>query len=167
MSLREIVRWPDPRLNMPCKPVSEISADIIALAQDMLETMYDAPGRGLAAPQVGMLSRVFVVDTEWKESAPAPQVFINPEIVARSATKAVQSEGCLSIPGVTVEVARPDSVVLRWTDLDGTTQEEAFSGFAAACVQHELDHLDGIVTLDRLDEDDRSRVIAAYEGMQA
>ncbi len=166
MSLREIVRWPDPSLATPCREVSEISDEIIELAQDMLETMYAAPGRGLAAPQVGVLSRVFVVDTEWKDAAPAPKIFINPEIVARSATQAVQAEGCLSIPGVTVDVARPDSVVMRWTDLDGEPQEEAFSGFAAACVQHELDHLDGIVTLDHLDASDRARVITAYEEQQ-
>ncbi|MEM9577565.1 MAG: peptide deformylase [Pseudomonadota bacterium] len=167
MSLREILRWPDPRLASPCEEVTVISGEIVELAQDMLETMYAAPGRGLAAPQVGVLSRVFVMDSAWKEAAPAPKVFINPEIVARSATQAVQAEGCLSIPGVTVELARPDSVVLRWTDLDGQTQEEAFSGFSAACVQHELDHLDGIVTLDRLEASDRADVIAAYEAQQS
>lgn len=167
MTLRAIVRWPDPHLSTACAPVAEITSDIVTLAQDMLETMYAAPGRGLAAPQVGVLLRVFVVDTEWKDARPDPQVFINPEVVARSASKAMQAEGCLSIPGVTVNVVRPDSICMQWTDLDGIEHEAAFSGFAAACVQHELDHLDGIVTLDRLNAEERAEVLADYDEISA
>jgi peptide deformylase len=164
MSRREIVLWPDPRLATPCAPVAAVTADIETLAEDMLETMYAAPGRGLAAPQVGVLLRLFVMDTEWKDAAPAPRVFLNPAIVAVGPAQATRAEGCLSIPGITAEVTRPATVRLRWTDLDGVTREEDFDGFAAACVQHEIDHLDGVVTLDRIDGETRARLVAEYGG---
>lgn len=167
MSVLDILRWPDPRLNTVCDPVGEVTLDIEVLAQDMLDTMYAAPGRGLAAPQVGIMKRLFVMDCAWKDGQPDPAVFIDPEIVEASEEETASSEGCLSIPGVTANVTRPARVMVRWTDIAGKACEEAFSGFAAACVQHELDHLDGIVTLDRLSAEDRARVLKAYAEVPA
>ena len=162
MSLRDIVKWPDPRLSTPCEPVDEITDAIRTQAQDMLDTMYDAPGRGLAAPQIGVMNRVFVTDVSWKEGAPDPQVFVNPEIVELSDRTVEAEEGCLSIPGVTTRVTRPDRVHLVWTSLDGARVSQVFTGFAAACVQHELDHLNGIVTFDRLSVEARAIAEAEY-----
>lgn len=162
MSLREIVKWPDPRLSQMCDPVGEITDGIRAQAQDMLDTMYDAPGRGLAAPQIGILNRVFVTDVSWKEGTPDPRVFINPEILELSDTQVEAEEGCLSIPGVTTNVTRPAHVHLVWTSLEGARVSQVFTGFAAACVQHELDHLNGIVTLDRLSPEARAVAEAEY-----
>jgi peptide deformylase len=114
----------------------------------MLDAMYAAPGRGLAAPQVGVTQRLFVMDTTWKDAAPTPQVFVNPQIIWCSETATTMDEGCLSIPGQLVPVTRPAEVDLRWQSLDGTTQQARQTGFAAACVQHEVDHLDGILCTD-------------------
>ena len=162
MSLRDIVKWPDPRLSMVCDPVDEITNDIRSQAQDMLETMYAAPGRGLAAPQIGVMNRVFVTDVSWKEGTPDPKVFINPDILETSETMVEGDEGCLSIPGVTTKITRPDRVHLVWTSLEGARVSQVFTGFAAACVQHELDHLNGIVTLDRLSAEARAVAEAEY-----
>jgi len=162
MSLRDIVKWPDPRLSTPCDPVDEITDEIRTQAQDMLDTMYDAPGRGLAAPQIGVMNRVFVTDVSWKEGTPDPQIFINPEILEASDTQVEGDERCLSIPGVTTCITRPDRVHLVWTSLEGARVSQVFTGFAAACVQHELDHLNGIVTLDRLSPDARAAAEAEY-----
>lgn len=164
MSLLPIVQWPDERLSAACDPIDEITAKIIALAEDMLETMYAAPGRGLAAPQVGVLNRLFVMDTSWKEGECSPQVFVNPEISWRSNGKTAMAEGCLSIPGVSVEVERSERVRLGWTGLNGEYQQAEFDGFAAVCIQHEIDHLDGVVTLDRVDIETRTSLIAEYAG---
>jgi peptide deformylase len=154
-----ILRWPDPLLSQPCAP-AVLSDDLRSLAADMLETMYAAPGRGLAAPQVGRLVRLFVMDTTWKEGARAPVVCVNPEILWLSDTRAVGPEGCLSIPGPTTMVERAEAVRMRWTDLDGAAQEAELTGFAAICAQHEYDHLDGVLTLDRLSPEARARATA-------
>ncbi|MGD9294482.1 MAG: peptide deformylase [Roseobacter sp.] len=167
MSVLDILRWPDPRLTTICDPVGKVTLDVEVLAQDMLDTMYAAPGRGLAAPQVGVLKRIFVMDCGWKDGEPDPIVFIDPGIVDASEQEAVSSEACLSVPGVTVDVTRPARVTVRWTDIAGKIREDTFSGFAAACVQHELDHLDGLLTLDRLGADDRARVLRDYDGVCA
>jgi peptide deformylase len=143
-----ILYLPDPVLREVCAPVLVFSADLRSLAGDMLDTMYDAPGRGLAAPQIGVRRRVFVMDTDWKDGAPNPMVFVNPEIVGQSGALKTFEEGCLSIPGRKVMVERPAEVTLRWYDLDGTMQKQWFDGFPAACVQHELDHLDGRLCID-------------------
>lgn len=153
MAVLPILRWPDPRLTTVCTPVR---ADVRALAADMLDTMYAAPGRGLAAPQVGALLRLFVMDVTWKEGIRAPQVFVNPEILWLSDARATGPEGCLSLPGATTYVARATEARLRWTDLEGALHEETLSGFAAICAQHEYDHLDGILTLDHLSPADRA-----------
>ncbi len=129
------------------------------LAADMVETMYDAPGRGLAAPQVGQLLRLFVMDCHWKDGAArAPRIFLNPSFLDRSEDQAVNEEGCLSIPGVPVEVSRPASVTMRWTDLDGAALEQSFEGLEAVCVQHEADHLDGILAVDLASEADKALI---------
>lgn len=162
MSVREIVLWPDPLLTETCAPVAEITPEIETLAKDMLETMYAAPGRGLAAPQVGVLSRVFVMDVGWKEGKSDPLVCINPMLQEVGEERAVREEGCLSIPGVLAEVNRPAQVQMVWTGLNGARYVQSFDGFAAACVQHELDHLDGVVTFDHLAADDRATLMAEY-----
>ena len=159
MTRLAILRWPDPRLAQPCAPVT---GDVAALAADMLDTMYAAPGRGLAAPQVGVLLRMFVMDVTWKDGTPSPRVCINPEILWRSDDVAPGPEGCLSIPGITTTVTRPTAIRLRWTDLSGAQHTEDLTGFAAICAQHEYDHLDGIVTLDRLSPDARAQALAGY-----
>lgn len=162
MSVLEIVQWPDPRLMEICPPVEAITPEIEALVANMLETMYAAPGRGLAGPQVGAMVRVFVMDTGWKEGKPDPLVCINPMLQEVSEERATNSEGCLSIPGVSADISRPEQVQMMWTGLNGGRYVQSFSGFAAACVQHELDHLDGVVTFDHLDADTRAKLEAEY-----
>lgn len=152
MSILPVVQYPDPMLRRPCTPVAQIDAAVRQLAADMLETMYAAPGRGLAGPQVAVPLRIFVMDCTWKEGTPSPRVCLNPEILAASDTLAVNTEGCLSIPGVPASVARPDWVVLGWTDLDGARHETRLEGFEAVCAQHELDHLNGRLCIDLMDE---------------
>lgn len=126
-------------------PVDQFDDTLAMLVRDMFETMYDAPGRGLAAPQVGVSRRVFVVDTDWKEADPAPMLFVNPQITARADDEAVGTEGCLSIPNKSYDVRRPVWVELSWQDLDGTSQKGRFDGVQAVCVCHEFDHLDGLL----------------------
>ena len=160
MALRPILQWPDARLQTVCAPVV---GDVRALAADMLDTMYNAPGRGLAAPQLGALLRLFVMDATWKDGVYAPQVFINPQIKWLSDSHASGPEGCLSLPGLTADVTRATSLRMTWTDLDGTPQDQTLTGFAAICAQHEYDHLDGILTLDHMDPAARA---AAERAMQ-
>ena len=162
MSLLPILLWPDPRLGCVCAPVEAFDELLRQHAHDMLETMYAAPGRGLAAPQVGILQRFFVMDADWKTGAPRPVVMVNPRVLSVGAELAVTEEGCLSIPGVLADVRRPVSVRLAWQDLDGGDQDADLTGFEATCAQHELDHLDGLVTFDRLDRTARAAAEAAY-----
>lgn len=151
MSIRSILIHPDPRLKTVCDPVGRVTPDIETLAADMLATMYDAPGVGLAAPQVGVLARLFVMDCTKDPDAPrAPLVMIDPEIVGTSEALNVYEEGCLSIPDQYAEVTRPAEVRMRWTGLDGRVQERDFDGLWATCAQHELDHLDGRLFIDHL-----------------
>ncbi|MCA0042349.1 peptide deformylase [Celeribacter litoreus] len=162
MALREIVLWPDARLSTVCAPVSEITDDIRHLVVDMFETMYDAPGRGLAAPQVGELIRLFVMDATWKEGEKSPLAMINPEVVSVSEEVCEIEEACLSIPGVSAHVTRPTRIEMRWKDLDGEIQTRAFEGVDARIIQHEFDHLEGLVHFDRLDPKSRSLLEEAY-----
>ena len=157
--IHPVVRWPDPSLTTPA-PQTTVDAPTLDLARDMLETMYAANGRGLAAPQIGVLARVFVMDAAWKSGDPAPEVFINPEILWRSPQMALGPEGCLSIPGVVAEVMRHSELVLQWQMADGSSQAQKLTGFRAICAQHEIDHLDGIVTLDHLTPEARAAAIA-------
>lgn len=161
MAVRQVLLWPDPRLTQVCAPV-EAAEDLTALAADMLDTMYAANGRGLAGPQIGVMQRIFVMDITWKEGLRAPQVLINPEIVAMSEEHVGGEEGCLSIPDTPLEVTRPAEVTMRWRDLDGQQQERRMTGFEAKCAQHELDHLNGRVIFDHLSDDERRRHEAAY-----
>jgi len=144
MAVLPVLTVPDARLRQVCAPVV---GDVSALAADLLETMYVAPGRGLAAPQVGALLRLFVMDEHWKDGTFAPQVFVNPRIVDRFGA-VTGPEGCLSIPGGVVRVTRAVEVMVEWSGLDGGTQAARLTGFAAICAQHEIDHLDGVLTLD-------------------
>lgn len=165
MSLRRILLWPDARLRQVCAPVTDV-ASVEGLVGDLFETMYDAPGRGLAAPQIGVLQRVFVMDVGWKEGEMRPRACINPQVVESSDTMVVNQEGCLSIPGVLASVTRPAQIVLRYLDLAGVQQQETLDGFEAICAQHELDHLDGLVTFDRLETATRADLLATYEGQK-
>ncbi|MFN3447366.1 MAG: peptide deformylase [Roseococcus sp.] len=141
---------PDPRLRQKARPVGEGDGDAVrALAPRMLATMYAAPGIGLAAPQVGVGLRLVVLDVGPREK-PAPMVLVNPEIVAASAERAVREEGCLSLPGQFAEVERPARVKLRWRELDGTRREMEAEGLLGVCLQHEIDHLDGVLFVDHL-----------------
>ncbi len=160
--IRKIVLWPDPVLAKVCDPVPVVDQTIRALADDMLETMYAAPGRGLAASQVGVALRLFVMDADWKTGEPNPVVMINPDIIDRSDTTCTGPEGCLSIPGVTADVERAAEVHMAWTDRNGLRQSQILTGFAATCAQHEMDHLDGIVTFDRVTPETRKVLEAEY-----
>lgn len=148
---RPILIHPDPRLKKVCPPVPAVTDEIRRLADDMLETMYAAPGIGLAAPQVGVLARLFVMDCVKEDgAAPRPLVLVNPEVVWSSDAKNTYEEGCLSIPDQYADVTRPAKVRMRWTDLSGAVQEEEFAGLWATCAQHELDHLNGKLFIDHL-----------------
>ena len=147
--IRSILVHPDPRLKKLCEPVAEITPDLRQLADDMLETMYDAPGIGLAAPQVGVTRRLIVMDCI-KNGPPEPLVLVNPQVLWASEERSVYDEGCLSIPEQYAEVERPAEVQVRWTDLEGKVQERQFAGIWATCVQHEIDHLDGKLFIDYL-----------------
>jgi peptide deformylase len=151
MALREVLQFPDKRLKEKSEPVTEITDEIRELARDMCEVMYDEPGIGLAAPQVGERIRLIVVDTEWTEDGndQNPLVLINPEILERDG-KLTWTEGCLSVPDYTADVERSERVTLRATDLEGEPVEIRAEGLQAVCFQHEIDHLDGILFIDRI-----------------
>ncbi|MEM8578569.1 MAG: peptide deformylase [Pseudomonadota bacterium] len=144
----QLVLAPDPVLSAPCAPVTAFDGDLAARVLPMLRVMYDANGRGLAAPQVGWAVRLFVMDLTWKEGAPAPQVFVNPVITAQADTEATGQEQCLSIPDTPLDIKRPEWIALDWQDLDGTRRTGRFDGVAARCIAHERDHLDGILITD-------------------
>jgi peptide deformylase len=151
MALREILIHPDPRLKKVADPVPDISDEIRRLADDMLETMYDAPGIGLAAPQVGVSRRLLVMDCVKEEGAAArPMVLINPEVTWESEALNTYEEGCLSIPEQYADVTRPAEVEVAWTGLDGKRHQERFDRLWATCVQHEIDHLNGTLFIDHL-----------------
>lgn len=151
MTQRPILIHPDPRLRKLAEPVPDLSDELIQLADDMLETMYEAPGIGLAAPQVGVLSRLIVIDAEKDpDAAPKPMVLFNPKVVLSSDDTSVYEEGCLSIPEQYAEVTRPAEVRVSWLDRDGNEREDDFAGLWATVVQHEIDHLEGKLFIDYL-----------------
>ena len=151
MSIRPILLHPDPRLKKVATPVDGVSDEMRKLAEDMLETMYDAPGIGLAAPQLGILKRLIVMDCIKEEGAPPqPMVLFNPEVVWKSDDKNVYEEGCLSIPQQYADVERPSEVSVKWTDIDGAACEGKSDALWATCVQHEIDHLEGKLFIDYL-----------------
>ncbi|MDX1780849.1 MAG: peptide deformylase [Thalassovita sp.] len=148
---RPILIHPDPRLKKVCASVPDLSDDLRKLADDMLETMYDAPGIGLAAPQIGVLDRLIVLDcAKEKEETPRPLIMFNPEIVESSDELSTYEEGCLSIPDQYAEVERPAEVTVQWIDRNGNEQRETFADLWATCVQHEIDHLNGKLFIDYL-----------------
>lgn len=151
MALREVLKFPDKRLREVSAPVDEITEEIAELASDMLEVMYDEPGIGLAAPQVGEPVRLIVVDTEWTadDAERHPLVLVNPEILERSGS-IVWKEGCLSVPDFEAEVERSESVKLRARDLQGAELVIDATELQAVCFQHEIDHLDGVLFIDRI-----------------
>ncbi|MBV0910781.1 peptide deformylase [Anianabacter salinae] len=151
MSILPILLHPDPRLKKPAEPVSEVTPDLALLARDMLSTMYDAPGIGLAAPQVGRLVRLIVMDCEKNpELDPKPMVLFNPQVTWSSDERNVYEEGCLSIPDQFADVERAARVRVAWMDETGAAREDEFGGLWATCVQHEIDHLDGKLFIDYL-----------------
>jgi peptide deformylase len=150
MALREILVLPDKRLRLVSEPVKTIGADIKTLVADMFETMYDAPGIGLAAVQVGVPKRVITVDLAKKDEPRKPQVFINPEVMWTSEETLKREEGCLSIPEIYEEVERPAQVRVKYRSLDGKEHELEASGILATCLQHEIDHLNGVLFIDHI-----------------
>src|ERR1051325_4949688 len=154
MALREIIILPDKQLRLVSKPIEKVTPEIRKLADDMFETMYDAPGNGLAAIQIAQPLRLITMDVakpdQDGETTPEPRVFINPEIIASSEDLSVYEEGCLSIPEYYEEVERPAKVRVRFTDLDGKLHEEDAEGLYATCIQHEIDHLNGVLFVDYL-----------------
>jgi peptide deformylase len=162
MAIRDILVLPDKQLRVVSKPVEAVDDAVRVLVGDMFETMYDAPGIGLAAIQVGQPLRVVTMDLAKKEDEKEPQVFINPLIVWSSEEKNVHEEGCLSIPEYYEEVERPAQVKVRYLDLDGREQEVHAEGLLATCIQHEIDHLNGVLFIDHLSKLKRDRVIKKY-----
>ena len=162
MALREIIVLPDKRLRLVSESVKTVDAELRALVDDMFETMYEAPGVGLAAIQVGVPRRVITADTAKKDEPKQPQVFINPEIVWSSEEKNTYEEGCLSIPEYYEEVERPTQVKVRFMDLTGKTQEVAAKGLLATVLQHEIDHTNGVLFIDHISKLKRDRVIKKF-----
>ncbi|NBJ11791.1 peptide deformylase [Microvirga arsenatis] len=163
MSIRPLVILPDPKLRVISEPIKEITDDVRRLADDMLETMYDAPGVGLAAIQIGVPLRMVTMDVSKSEEERQPMVLINPEITWASEEKRVYEEGCLSIPEYYEEVERPDRVRFRYMNLQGETLEQEADGLLATCVQHEIDHLNGVLFIDYLSKLKRDRVITKFK----
>jgi peptide deformylase len=162
MALRNIIKLPDPRLRLVSAPVQAVDGELRRLVEDMFETMYDAPGIGLAAIQIGIPQRVVTLDLAKKDEPKNPRVFINPEIVWRSEQKDVHEEGCLSIPEYYEEVERPAKVKVRFLDLDGKPQEIEAEGILATCLQHEIDHTNGVLFIDYLSKLKRNMVIKRF-----
>lgn len=164
MPLRTVLTWPDPRLRDIAEPVDVVDESIQALVRDLFETMYAENGVGLAATQVGVPVRVVVMDCGGDE--PAPIALVNAEIVEREGS-ILWREGCLSVPGVTAEVERSERIVVNYLDEHGESQVLNADGLLAVCVQHELDHLDGQLYIDRLAELERKATLLAYDDAQA
>ncbi len=158
MSVLPIITAPDPRLKKKCQPVEQVDSQIVQLMDDMLETMYAAPGIGLAAPQVGVLKRVIVVDVGHDDQRD-PRFFANPEVVWHSDDVASYEEGCLSLPENFSDVVRPAAIKLRYLDRDNTPQEMEADGLLATCIQHEIDHLEGILFVDHISALKRSMIL--------
>jgi peptide deformylase len=167
MALLPILEVPDPRLKTISTPVEAFDGDLKKLVDDMFETMYAAPGIGLAAIQVGVPKRLLVIDlqeeNEAGESVKNPRIFVNPEILDPSEDQSIYNEGCLSVPDQYAEVERPSTIRARWQDLDGKVHEEAMEGLMATCLQHEMDHLEGILFIDHLSRLKRQMVLKKIE----
>lgn len=163
MTIKPLITLPDPLLRQVSAPVVQVDEALNRLADDMLETMYDAPGIGLAAIQVGEPIRMLVVDVSSKEDAKQPMVFINPQILWRSSQPSVYEEGCLSIPSYYAEVERPNAVRVGYVDSKGKQREIEAHGLLSTCLQHEIDHLDGMLFIDHLSKLKRDMVIRRFK----
>lgn len=186
MAIREILEVPDPRLKQVSVPVEKFDDELRTLVEDMFETMYDAPGIGLAAIQVGVPLRVLVIDLQpddedaepevctahgghrhtHQPTKKEPRIFINPEILDPSEDHIVYQEGCLSVPEIFADVERPSTIRARWQDLDGAVHEEAMDGLMAICLQHEMDHLEGILFIDHLSRLKRQMALKKLEKLR-
>ena len=162
MAIRDIITLPDKRLRLVSEPVKHVDAGVRRLIDDMFETMYKAPGIGLAAIQIGVAKRVVTMDLSKKEDNHEPHVFINPEIVWKSDETAKYEEGCLSIPDYYEEVERPKEVKVKYLDRDGKPAEIEAKGLLATCLQHEIDHINGVLFIDHLSKLKRDRVIKKF-----
>jgi peptide deformylase len=163
MSIKPLIILPDPVLRQVSKPVERVDGAVRKLADDMLETMYDAPGIGLAAIQVGEPLRMLVIDLAKEEEPPAPHVFINPEILESAEARSVYEEGCLSIPDYYAEVERPAAVRVKYLDRDGKAREIEAEGLMATCLQHEIDHLNGVLFIDHISKLKRDMVVRKFK----
>jgi len=159
MALREILTEPNKILRQKSLPVSKVDVDLQRLMDDMLETMYAAPGIGLAAIQVGVPKRIIVLDLGSKDKTKNPMYFVNPEIIEKSENNLTYEEGCLSVPGQFAEIDRPDRCYLKYLDYYGQHKELKAEGLLATCIQHEMDHLEGILFIDYLSKLKRSMII--------
>ncbi len=166
MALREILIVPDPRLKKECEPVEAVNDEIKTLLDDMLETMYAAPGIGLAAPQIGVMKSVVVMDVSDDKDKPEPLKLINPEIIWESEETSIYQEGCLSIPEQYADVERPAEVGMRYMDENGETHEIEADGLLATCIQHEIDHLDGVLFTDYLSALKRNMIMKKVQKLQ-
>ncbi len=162
MTIKPLIYLPDPVLKQVSKPLETVDARVQKFADDMLETMYDAPGIGLAAIQVGEPIRMLVLDVSKEEDEKKPQVFINPEVITSSQSRSVYEEGCLSIPGYYAEVERPAEIKVKYLDRDGKPQEIDADGILATCLQHEIDHLDGVLFIDHISRLKREMVVKKF-----
>jgi len=162
MTIKPLIILPDPLLRQVSKPIERVDADLKRLADDMLETMYDAPGIGLAAIQIGVPRRMLVIDVSREGEEKQPLVFVNPEVVASSDERSVYEEGCLSIPDYYAEVERPATVTVKYLDRDGKEQTVQADGLLATCLQHEIDHLNGVLFIDHISRLKRDMVIKKF-----
>ena len=162
MTIKPLIILPDPLLRQVSAPVETVDADLLKLADDMLETMYDAPGIGLAAIQIGIAKRMLVIDVAREDEEKQPQVFINPQIVRSSDERSVYEEGCLSIPEYYAEVERPAVINVRYVGRDGKQHELEADGLLATCLQHEIDHLNGVLFIDHISRLKREMVIKKF-----
>jgi len=162
MGVRDIIKLPDKRLRLVSEPVKRLDGEVKTLVEDMFATMYAAPGIGLAAIQVGVPRRVVTLDLAKKDEPKEPRVFINPEILATSEETATYEEGCLSIPEFYEDVTRPAQVRVKYLDLDGKPQELEANGLLATCLQHEIDHLNGVLFIDHISKLKRDRVVKKF-----
>ncbi|MBY5816917.1 peptide deformylase [Rhizobium leguminosarum bv. viciae 248] len=162
MTIKPLIILPDPVLRQLSKPIERVDSDLQRLADDMLETMYDAPGIGLAAIQVGVPRRMLVIDISREGEEKQPQVFINPEILTSSDERSVYEEGCLSIPDYYAEVERPATVSVKYLDRNGKEQTVEADGLLATCLQHEIDHLNGVLFIDYISRLKREMVIKKF-----
>jgi len=163
MSIKPLIILPDPLLRLASRPVEQVDPSVRKLSADMLETMYDAPGIGLAAIQVGEPLRLLVIDLAKEDEPRAPQIFINPEIVTSGEDRSVYEEGCLSIPDYYAEVERPASVRVKFIDGEGKQREIEADGLLATCLQHEIDHLNGVLFIDHISKLKRDMVVKRFK----